>query len=64
MNTSPKLRNKMLISLSLKEYLSLLENKFTQEIDKDPVKEEKNVEKYIELVEKSKNSVSKILVYD
>ena len=41
----------MLASLSLKDYLGLLENKFVINVDKEPLSESKLNERYMQLVE-------------
>ena len=57
-NKSPKLRTQMLTSLSLKEYLGLLESKFTVKVEREPLSETELVERYMKLVEQNKHSVS------
>ena len=53
-----KARNKMLNSMSMKEYLELLEGKFSQPAD--PAKEIELVDRYVRLIEESKTTVSAI----
>ena len=54
-----KARNKMLNSLSMKEYLELLEGKFAQDSGTNPAKEIELVDKYTRLIEENKTTVSK-----
>ena len=51
-------RNMMLNSMSMKEYLELLDAKFSQAAKVDPSKEIELVDRYIKLVEENKHSVS------
>lgn len=51
-----KARNKMLNSLSMKEYLELLEGKFAQDSGTNPATEIELVDKYIRLIEENKTS--------
>lgn len=53
-----KARNKMLNSMSMKEYLELLEGKFGQDSGSNPAKEIELVDKYVRLIEENKTSVS------
>ena len=51
-------RNMMLNSMSLKEYLELLEDKISKEASVEPIKEIELVDKYVKLVDENKTSVS------
>ena len=51
-------RNMMLNSMSMKEYLELLDEKFTAQADVDPCKEIELVDSYVKLIEENKHSVS------
>ena len=56
-----KARNKMMNSMSMREYLELIEVKFSEESNTEPAKEIALVDKFIRLIEESKTSVSIIL---
>ena len=53
-----KVRNKMMNSMSMIEYLKLLEVKFSENAKSDPTSEIELVEKYVKLIEESKDAVS------
>ena len=51
-------RNMMFNSMSLREYLELLDEKFSEAAKVDPSKEIELVDRYVKLVEENKHSVS------
>ena len=57
-----KVRNKMMNSMSMIEYLKLLQDKFSENAKSDPTKEIELVDKYIKLIEESKESVSTLVM--